>query len=170
MPQPAIVAPAQVPVQTQPIEKRLSEIQDELAQCDQLAFRQQGAQISLKAQAAAYADLSSQIAKQQQDLRQQVAQADEAAAAIESTRQFWQKQLEAVLSCQMLSRTARIAEEELALARQMAGMLSQSRQRLVDEQTHYDQRCVQLQELTEHLGAQLKQALAETQSMEKPHE
>lgn len=149
-----------------PIEKRLSEIQEELAQCEELAVRQQGACASLKAQAAAYADLSAQLSRQQQDASRQLAQAEEASASIEAARQFWHKQLQAVLSCQALSRAARVAEEELAQMRQIAGLLAQSQQRLTDEQTRTDQRCVQLQALTERLHAQMQLALASVQATE----
>jgi len=171
LPQPAVAQPAAPqpvavpkavaqPASTSSVlEERLSQIQEELMQCEQLSFRQQGAQAALRAKAAAYEDLSTQVNQEKDTLQQQLQQADEAAASIEVTKQFWQKQLDALLACHTLSRTAKMVEEELALARQMARTLSQSRKRLEEEQTHYDSRSNELQELTDRLQARLKQAL-----------
>ncbi len=152
-------ATATTPSTPSTLEERLSQIQEELMQCEQLSFRQQAAQAALRAKAAAYEDLSAQVTQEKDALQQQVQQADEAGSSIEATKRFWQKQLDALLACHTLSRTAKMVEEELALARQMTRMLSQSRKRLEEEQTHYDSRSNELQELTDRLQARLKQAL-----------
>ena len=163
LPEPAPVAAVPEPLEAaaqEPMAHQMEQIQEELIQCEQLASRHAGTQAMLHTQLGAYEALAVQIAQEQEQLKQRLTQAAEAAQSIESTRQFWQKQMDALLACQALSRTVKIVEEELALSRQMARVLAQSQERLVDEKTHYDDRSRQLQDLADRLHQQMDHALA----------
>lgn len=143
-------------------ERAIERVKEELESCERELARQNAETLHIKAQLASTEQLIAHLTQQQAGLQQRLAELDRMSTTLNEARGSWQRQLEALRECQLLSHAAKMAERELAANTVMVKQIADSQQGVSDELAHYEQRGALLQQHIDRIRFELSKALAWT--------
>lgn len=145
-------------------------VKQRLQESEQQAARHTGDAVRLTAQLNALDQLIAQLEQERVTARQRLEHTSKASALLEATKVSLSRELEALRECQLLAYEMRMAEQEIQASAAVVAHITESKLRVTDELSHYQQRSEALQERASRLRFQLAKALAETGTTDNPQQ